>query len=62
MATPRNLSETKMEYKEGELTYAERQLRDFFNPVKHTAAPVMEGTKRVRSIMTFKGATNGKRD
>lgn len=62
MATPRNRSETRVQYSEGELTYAERQLRDFFNPVKHTPAPVMEGTKRVRSIMTFKGVTNGKRD
>lgn len=63
MASPRNLSETRMQYSEGELTYAERQLRDFFNPPKQQArANVAPGVKPTRTIMTFRSVTNGKRD
>jgi len=63
MATPRNLSETKVVYGEGELTYAERQLRDFFAPQKQQPrANVAPGVKPLRTIMTFRGVTNGKRD
>lgn len=63
MASPRNLSETRMEYKADELTYAERQLRDFFAPPKQQPrANVAPGVKPLRTIMTFRSVTNGKRD